>query len=109
MYAFNPSTLRVRGQPGLQSEFQDIQSYRELCLEKSKQNKQKGSCGGPKRTLDSLELEFQVVVSYHVGAGNQTQIFYKKSSKCSFVLFCFCFFEAGLLCSPGCLGTFSVD
>jgi hypothetical protein len=48
-YAFNPSTQRqgqadfwVRGQPGLQSEFQDSQSYTEKpCLEKqNKTNKQ---------------------------------------------------------------------
>jgi hypothetical protein len=50
-HAFNPSTreaeaggFRVRGQPGLQSELQDSQSYKEKsCLEKqtNKQTKQK--------------------------------------------------------------------
>jgi hypothetical protein len=46
-YAFNSSTLEaeagdfsVRGQPGLQSEFQDSQGYTEkLCLEKQTKNK----------------------------------------------------------------------
>ena len=44
VHAFNPSTqeaeavhFRVRGQPGLQSEFRDSQSYTEKpCLEKTK-------------------------------------------------------------------------
>ena len=46
VHAFNPSTWEaeadfwVRGQPGLQSEFQDSQGYTEQpCLEKTKQNK----------------------------------------------------------------------
>jgi hypothetical protein len=46
--AFNPSTREqrqadfcVRGQPGLQSEFQDNLGYTEkLCFEKTKPNKQ---------------------------------------------------------------------
>jgi hypothetical protein len=48
-YAFDPSTWEaeaeaadfwVRGQPGLQSEFQDSQGYTEkLCLETNKQTK----------------------------------------------------------------------
>jgi hypothetical protein len=48
-HAFNPSTRRqrqvdywVRGQPGLQSEFQDSQGYTEKpCLEKPKKKKKK--------------------------------------------------------------------
>jgi hypothetical protein len=51
-HAFDPSTLipalgrqrqadfRVRGQPGLQSEFQDSQGYTEKPCLKKKQNKQ---------------------------------------------------------------------
>ena len=45
VHAFSPSTWeaeagRVRGQPGLQSEFQDSQGYTEKpCLEKQKNNK----------------------------------------------------------------------
>jgi hypothetical protein len=44
-HAFNPSTREAeaggfRGQPGLQSEFQDSQGYREKpCLEKQKTKK----------------------------------------------------------------------
>jgi hypothetical protein len=48
-HAFNPSTLRqrqadfcIQGQPGLQSEFQDSQSYTEKpCLQKKKKTKNK--------------------------------------------------------------------
>jgi hypothetical protein len=47
-HAFNPSTGRqrqadfwVRGQPGLQSEFQDSQSYRETLSWKTKKRKKK--------------------------------------------------------------------
>jgi hypothetical protein len=47
-HAFNPSTWEaeaggwVLGQPGLQSEFQDIQGYTEIpCLEKNKKQKNK--------------------------------------------------------------------
>ena len=48
MHTFNPSTWKaeaadfwVRGQPGLQSEFQDNQGYTEKpCLEKPNQTKQ---------------------------------------------------------------------
>jgi hypothetical protein len=48
-HAFNPSTREqrqadfwVRGQPGLQSEFQDSQCYTEKpCLEKTKKKKKK--------------------------------------------------------------------
>lgn len=29
-----------------------------------------GACGGQKRVLDPLELEFRMVVSHQVGAGN---------------------------------------
>jgi hypothetical protein len=48
-HAFNPNTQRqadfwVRGQPGLQSEFQDSQDYTEKpCLEKPKKQQQKNS------------------------------------------------------------------
>ena len=38
--------------------------------------------GGQEKTLDSLELELQLVVSCHVGARNQTQVLWK-SSRCS--------------------------
>jgi hypothetical protein len=49
-HTFNPSTREaeqadfwVRGQPGLQSEFQDSQGYTEKpCLEKPKKKKKKG-------------------------------------------------------------------
>jgi hypothetical protein len=34
-----------------------------------------GTCRGQKRTRGPLEPEIQVVVSYHVGAGNKTVIF----------------------------------
>jgi hypothetical protein len=44
-HAFNPSTWEaeaVLGQPGLQSEFQDSQTYTEKpCLEKPKKKKKK--------------------------------------------------------------------
>jgi hypothetical protein len=44
-HTFNPST-RVRGQPGLQSEFQDSQDYTEKpCLEKPKKKKKKAGQG----------------------------------------------------------------
>ena len=33
--------------------------------------------GGQKKALDPLGLELQTVVSYHVGAGNPTQILWK--------------------------------
>lgn len=29
-----------------------------------------GTCGGQKKTLDPLELEFEVVVSFHAGSGD---------------------------------------
>lgn len=32
-----------------------------------------------KRALDPLKLGLQMVVSCHVGAGNRTQVFYKRS------------------------------
>jgi hypothetical protein len=49
VHAFNPSTWKTeaggflgRGQPGLQSEFQDSQNYTEKpCLETNKKQKQK--------------------------------------------------------------------
>lgn len=37
---------------------------------------------GLKKTLDLLALEFQRLVSCHVGARNQTQVLYKKK-QCS--------------------------
>jgi hypothetical protein len=36
----------------------------------------------PEQESDSLELELKMIVSHHVGAGNQTQVFCK-SNKCS--------------------------
>ena len=33
-----------------------------------------GTCGGQKKALDSLKLELQVIVSWHVAAGNGTLI-----------------------------------
>jgi hypothetical protein len=47
-HAFNPSTWEaeaVRGQPGLQSEFQDSQGYRETLSRKTKKKKEKESWG----------------------------------------------------------------
>lgn len=44
--------------------------------------------GGQKRASSPLELELQMVVSDHVGAGNRTSIFCK-SSKYSEPLSCF--------------------
>jgi hypothetical protein len=41
-----------------------------------------GAKGGQKRAPDPLELEFQMVVTYHVGARNQKQVIWK-SSQCS--------------------------
>ena len=38
--------------------------------------------GGQERMLDPLKLKLQMIISYHVGAENQTQDLYK-SSKCS--------------------------
>ena len=38
-----------------------------------------------KRVLDPLELELQMGVSHHVGAGNWTEVLYK-SSQCSELL-----------------------
>lgn len=32
---------------------------------------------GQKRALDSLKRELWMIVNYHVGAGNQTQVLYK--------------------------------
>ena len=59
-HAFNPSTQEaeavdfcVRGQPGLQSEFQDSQGYTEKpCLEKPKTKKQTN-----KQTKDGAKTE----------------------------------------------------
>ncbi|KAL6092573.1 hypothetical protein STEG23_015786 [Scotinomys teguina] len=47
-------------------------------LTKSRENKV--SCGRQKRASDPLELESQTVVSHHVCAGNQAQIFWKSSN-----------------------------
>lgn len=35
--------------------------------------------GGQERVLDPRKLEFQVVLSYHVGTGNQAKVFWKRS------------------------------
>lgn len=37
------------------------------------------ACGGQKRTSDPLEPELQMVVTHHVGAGNQTWDLWKSS------------------------------
>lgn len=34
---------------------------------------------GQKRTLDPLKLELQMVVSYHVGGGNRTQVLWESA------------------------------
>lgn len=44
-----------------------------------------GAFRGCKRALDSLELEFQMIVSHHVGPGDRTQVLCK-SKKCSYLL-----------------------
>jgi hypothetical protein len=36
-------------------------------------------CKGPKGVLDLLELELQMFVSHHVGAGIQTWVLYKSN------------------------------
>lgn len=36
-------------------------------------------CGSRKRVSDLLELQLQMVVNLHVGAGNRTQVFWKSS------------------------------
>jgi hypothetical protein len=100
-HAFNPSTPEaeaggflssVRGQPGLQSEFQDSQSYTEKpCLKKQKQKqKQKKDRFLLKKkdlfiylfyvyeytialfrhTRRGHQIPLQIVVSHHVVAGN---------------------------------------
>ena len=38
--------------------------------------------GGQEEALGPLKLELQAIVSYHMGAGNQTWVLYK-SSQCS--------------------------
>jgi hypothetical protein len=51
----------VRGQPGLQSEFQNSKGYtKKSWLGGEKKKKKKAS--------DPLELQLQMVVDYHVGA-----------------------------------------
>ena len=45
------------------------------------------SHGGQKRASDPLKLELQTIVSYHMGAGNQTCVLCK-SSQCSSLLSC---------------------
>jgi hypothetical protein len=61
----------VRGQPGLQSEFQDSQGYTEkLCLEKTKTNKQ------------TNKKEMLNITSYHRNANGTTlRFFFKYMSK----------------------------
>jgi hypothetical protein len=65
-HAFNPNNLggRVRGLPGLQSEFQDSQGYTEKpCLEKlnkQKQNKQTNK----KRFLSFLSKAVMIISDY---------------------------------------------
>jgi hypothetical protein len=41
-----------------------------------------GALGGQKKMSDLLELKLWPIVSYHVGTGDQTQVFWK-SSQCS--------------------------
>lgn len=38
-----------------------------------------GTLRGQKLALDPLELELQVIISYHVGTGNQTLVLCKSS------------------------------
>jgi hypothetical protein len=53
----------VRGQPGLQSKFQNSQGYTEkLCLEKPKKKKKKKRKGSERSTKGSFE---------HLGTGNK--------------------------------------
>jgi hypothetical protein len=49
-----------------------------------------GACRGHKRASDLLKLEAQVVVSHHVGSGNQTWVLCK-SNQCSQQVFVFFF------------------
>ena len=39
-----------------------------------------GACRGQKKALDLLELELRMVVSHHVGAGNEILVFCKRGS-----------------------------
>lgn len=41
-----------------------------------------GTCGGQRKVLDPLEMESEMVVSFHVGSGNLAQVLWK-SSQCS--------------------------
>lgn len=36
--------------------------------------------GGQQRASDSIELRLQIVVIYHVGTGNKSQVLYKSSN-----------------------------
>lgn len=40
------------------------------------------ACGGQKGVLDTLELEFQMIMNLSIGAGTQIQVFCK-SNQCS--------------------------
>ena len=84
--AFNPSTREaeagdfwVRGQPGLQSEFQDSQDYTEKpCLKKTKNKKQKNkkqktnkkTNKTKQRTLTALPEVLSSIPSNHMVAHN---------------------------------------
>jgi len=67
---------------------------------------------GHKRALDTLELELQMVVSHHVGAGNETQVLCKsKLSEPSlqpqevilFLLICTCMCACVCMCVYVCV------
>jgi hypothetical protein len=54
----------VRGQPGLQSEFQDSQGYTEKpCLEKTKQNKTQNVCLLRQEALETIHTFYQHAIS----------------------------------------------
>ena len=68
VHAFNPSTQEAEaGQPGLQSEFQDSQSYTEKpCLEKTNKqtNKQTNKKERKRKRKEKNEEYFTKVIFY---------------------------------------------
>lgn len=71
-----------------------------VCLYVCVPHMMSGACGAQKREYNPLELEFQVIVSHHMGAGSRTWSLWK-SSLCfqsqshlsrPNACFCFCFF-----------------
>jgi hypothetical protein len=55
------------------------------------------ACGNQERALDTMELVLQKLVSYDMGAGNQTLVVYK-NRKCSSFFFFFFGFSRQFLC-----------